>query len=54
MNYLAQTTDPWQTYDNNLKKPKEYPVPELGTYGLMMTGSILLAVIIKKYFKGQR
>ena len=49
--YIA-ASDPFQPYDNN--KNKMSPVPEPSTYGFMMTGSILLAVFIKKYFKGQR
>lgn len=51
MNFIAQK-DPWQTWDNNNKK--DPVIPEPSTYGFMMTGSIILAVFIRRYFKGQR
>ena len=52
MKFIAQQRDPWQPYDNN--KNKQYPIPEPSTYGLMMSGALLLAFLMKKYFKGQR
>jgi hypothetical protein len=52
MNYIA-AIDPWQPYDNNKNKMNPV-VPEPSAYGFMMMGSILLAVFIKKYLKGQR
>lgn len=50
--YIAATANPWQPYDNN--KNKQPTVPEPATYGLMMGGTILLAVFLKKFFRGQR
>jgi hypothetical protein len=53
MNYItiAQANDPWQPYDNN--KNKQAVVPEPAAYGAMMTGSILLALFLRKYFRGR-
>lgn len=53
MNYttIAQSSDPWQPYDNN--KNKQAVVPEPAAYGFMMTGSIVLALFLRKYFRGR-
>ena len=52
MKFIAQQRDPWQPYESN--KNKHSVVPEPHAYGLMMSGAVLLAFLMKKYFKGQR
>ena len=46
---IIAATDPWANYTDQYGK--KLPVPEPSTYGLMMTGSLLMAIFLRKKFK---